>query len=135
MFLVAGPPCGGKTTYVEQHRRPGQVVLDFDDLIEELGGVRYEAPSPLVRQAHDLWMARVGRADWVIHLAPTRVQRGRLRSMLQAEVVVVMATMQVCLDRASASRPPTWERQIRRWFMDFEPSRSGKETIVHTDQG
>lgn len=32
MHLVIGPPMAGKTTYVREHARPGDVTIDYDSL-------------------------------------------------------------------------------------------------------
>lgn len=37
VVLVSGPPCAGKTTYVDEHRGPDDVVIDFDALAHALG--------------------------------------------------------------------------------------------------
>lgn len=34
---MSGPPCAGKTTYVDQHRGPEDVVIDFDRIAHALG--------------------------------------------------------------------------------------------------
>jgi predicted kinase len=133
MILVAGPPCGGKTHYVAEHRSPNENVLDFDDIVEDLGKPRYEAGPDIIRQARVIWTASLPRADWVIWTAPTRQERGRFRSQFGARVIVVMASMQVCLERAETERPSTWQKHIREWFSAWAPSTSGMEVIVRTD--
>ena len=132
MRLVAGPPCGGKTTYVRTHAESGERIVDFDDIIEGLGFERYSASPLVIEQARLIWMGAIPGADWVIWTAPQRRQRGRLRSMHQADVIVVMAPMDVCLERARAERPTSWQQGIRSWFAEWEPSRSGRESIVWT---
>lgn len=41
VMLVCGPPASGKTTYVRNHARPHDVVIDVDQIAEELGVRRY----------------------------------------------------------------------------------------------
>ena len=132
MILVAGPPCGGKTTYVKQHARPTDRVVDWDDIIEELGGTRYQPTPEIEAQAHHLWRQRLPSADYMIWRCPNRVTRGRFRARYNARVVVVMASMRVCLDRAKAQRPPIWQANVRQWFAEWQPSSSGREVIIDT---
>ncbi len=40
LTIVCGPPAAGKSTYIEAHRRPGDVVVDLDVIINEAGGGR-----------------------------------------------------------------------------------------------
>jgi hypothetical protein len=130
-ILVAGPPCGGKTTYVAEHAAPGQSVVDFDAIVEGLGGVRYQATPEIAVQAQRIWTASLP-APWVIWCAPRRRDRGRFRSQYQAQVIVVMASLAECLKRAE-DRPPIWQEHIRAWFAAWEPSRGGNELIVRSD--
>jgi len=123
-ILVAGPPCGGKTTYVQTHAQPGDEVVDYDAIVAE-GGTSQD------------WRRRVdapptpGKDRWVIWTAPMRQHRGRFRAMHDAEVVVVWAPEDVCMARAKVSRPAIWaEKYVPGWFRSFEPSRSGREAIV-----
>ena len=37
LIVVTGPPCSGKTTYVNEHREPGDVIIDFDAMAQAFG--------------------------------------------------------------------------------------------------
>ena len=37
LVIVTGPPCSGKTTYVTEHREPGDIIIDFDIMAAALG--------------------------------------------------------------------------------------------------
>lgn len=132
MILVAGPPCGGKTTYVNEHAADGDTVLDFDDIVEQITGDRYMRTPTVIAQARAEWTKRLPTSDWVIWTAPHRTQRGRLRTKHHAAVIVVTASLEACLRRAEAERPKSWQTAIRQWFTDWEPSRSGREQIIDT---
>lgn len=134
MILVAGPPCGGKTTFVSGLRAPTDTVLDFDDIVEELTGNRYTLDVRVIDEARAQWVDRLAlHPDWVIWTAPRRSQRGRFQGQWGcAAIVVVMASMEECLRRAAVSRPASWQTSIREWFASWEPSRSGRERIVNT---
>lgn len=131
MILVAGPPCGGKSTYVREHAGPGESVLDFDDLVEEIAGVRYSRDPEVTDLALEEWCRRLPVSDWVVWTAPRRAQRGRLRGQFGAVVTVVTASEAECLRRATAERPESWQQLVRDWFAAFEPSQTG-ELLVDT---
>lgn len=117
------------------HYRPvaTDVVLDFDDLVEQLAGDRYDRTPEVLDQARAEWSTRLPAADWVIWTAPCR--RGRFRSQWNAQVIVVTASMDECLRRASVHRPHAWQAMVRRWFVEWEPSRSGSEQTIDTTCG
>ena len=133
MILIAGPSCGGKSTYVQQHANPTDVVLDFDDIVEQLTGTRYTRTPHILKQAQAEWTRRLPLSDWVIWTAPRRTQRGRFRSQWNANIIVVKASLDTCLTRAAQHRPLEWQTLIRHWFRDWEPSKSGREQIINTD--
>ena len=138
MVLVAGPPCGGKTTYLRSHAAPSDITIEFDALVEEGGWHRHDrSPAALSharrRFSEGLDALQPGQSAWVEWTAPRRADRGRFRSTHGAEIVVVMASFEVCIERAKAERPPIWQLYIREWFAEWEPSSSGREQVVRTD--
>jgi hypothetical protein len=38
IVLVTGPPTSGKSTYIREHRTPGDLVIDWDAMREAMGG-------------------------------------------------------------------------------------------------
>lgn len=134
VHLVAGPSCSGKTTLVEKRSLPGDKVIDFDRIIEELGGSYSYRPVDMVMTARDLWLKRVQARTigdkWVIWSAPKAQTRAMFRDDHDAQVTVVLTPMAVCLERAELLRPRSWQQFIRRWFEDYEPSRSGQEETL-----
>lgn len=126
--LVWGPPCAGKNTYVEQHRQPGDMVVDFDAVMIALGGAGgHDQPTalrPFVFDCIDAVMRRlasgnhvVGRA-WVIQSAPTRVDRDPFRS---GQLVGLVTDIETCKDRAKRERPDAWLGYIDSWYAKYEP--------------
>ncbi len=135
MILVAGPPCAGKTTFVRMRASTSANVLDFDDIVEQLGYPRYGAPGSARARARGIWSAQLPLADWVIWTAPRRADRGRLRGQFGAHVIVLLTPLEECLRRAGRERPPSWQWAIKRWFVDFQPSRSSDEEIISPTSG
>jgi 5-methylcytosine-specific restriction endonuclease McrA len=109
--------------------------LDFDDITEQLTGERYTQDPKAIAEANTLWRQQLPSADWVIWTAPRRTQRASLRTQWNATVIVVMASLDECLHRATQARPPEWQTLIHNWFTLWEPSRSGHEQIIDTQSG
>ena len=54
--LVAGPPAAGKTTWVQQHARPGDLIVDYDAIATSLGAdphQRGDALHPAINAARN----------------------------------------------------------------------------------
>jgi predicted kinase len=128
MTLVTGAPCSGKNLYVARHKRPGDLVVDFDALMCALGGdeEHYHAPSikPYVFAARDavleLYARRRDVDAWVIKCAPKAAEREAF-ALKGFRVVVLDTPQDVCLKRAAAERPREWLRHVYRHFEAFEP--------------
>lgn len=135
--LVAGPPGAGKTSWVAEHARPGDVIWDYDAVMAAISGqpwyVRPVGLHELVMElrsalAHAV-AARPVRA-WFIASAPTLEERDAWRAA-GARVVVVLAPMQICIERC-ATRPDAqrWAEAIGRWWQRYR--HADADEIVRT---
>ncbi len=125
--VVAGPPCAGKTTYVNEHVAPGGVIVDFDALAVALGSETFHDHTPehvlAARAARsaaiDVLLAdqlAAARGAWIVDTAPTRTMLARYRRA-GAHLVVVDPGLDECLRRAELDGRPDWTiREIHRWY-------------------
>ena len=115
--VVTGPPCGGKSTYVREHAEAGDLIIDFDDLVEAFGGKRYEADG-LIREAavqarrSAIEVACVSEGTtWIIdtvHEDPFEEDE---------EVIVIDPGFDACMERAKAEgRPQSTIDGIENWY-------------------
>lgn len=106
VYLVAGPPCAGKSTYVRQRAKPGDLVLDQDVI-----GARAMVAG--LRQV----AAMTSGTAWVIRCAPGPTRRAELAAQLRAEVVLLRPDDAVLFARAAARANPRRAIQaVRDWI-------------------
>lgn len=131
VVLVAGPPCGGKSSFLAAHAGPDDLIVDYDAIAIALqpGGISHghrDLHRPFVCEARDAVLDRLMlgnhgiRRAWIINVAETRAKRDRYRQRYGAHVVLVMTPEDVCLSRALAERPAAWPTYIARWFKAYE---------------
>ena len=132
--VVAGPPCSGKTTYVEQNKGPADLVIDLDALAYALGAPstheRHPALLPFIFEARDAVLKRMMKPHdiphvWVIRTAPKNKER---REWWQANVIVIETPKDICLQRAKDNRPPHFPNLIEDWWNTYETNPA--DTIV-----
>lgn len=85
LTVVTGPPCVGKSTYIEQRARHGDIIIDLDRIAlalttDDTGHHDYDDTVRYVaRQARlaaiDAAVQVQDRDVWVIDAAPSRQQR------------------------------------------------------------
>lgn len=94
--LIAGPSGSGKTTLVNQHRRPGELLIDYDHLFQALTGLpAYHKPDALFPH---IQAARLALLDalalhpvpaWAVTADPDRPRVLALAARLRAELTVL----------------------------------------------
>jgi hypothetical protein len=140
MIIVAGPPCSGKTTFVEERALPQDPILDWDAIYTEIAGQGVR-PAPVgwdrERQATELEFRR--RWDsmttgWVIRCAPHRRHRSLMRKLKGAQSIVLATPPAECIRRLMLddTRPDkeAWITEIHRWWMEYQPSTSNQEFVI-----
>lgn len=129
--VVAGPPCAGKNTWVEQHAQPGDVIIDYDQIMADLSGrplhdhderLRAHANDEPDQQIRQLLAS--GKRGWIIATAPKARQRHRYG----CNVVLLLPSRTVIEQRIERERPSSWRAYIQRWYDDYEPD--DRDTVI-----
>lgn len=126
LFVVTGPPTAGKTTWVAQHAKPGDITIDYDALVNALtprGPEPYDAPMHIVDVAqtarnaaihialNKLWHCHV----YIIDSQPNDEARQRYER-LGAQFINIDPGHEVCAARARAERHPRIQQAVDHWY-------------------
>ena len=137
LTVVTGPPCSGKTTYVRQHARPGDVIVDFDVIAQAVG-------SP-VSHGHDdaIWKVAIEARDaalrtavrchqtmhataWIIDSRPTPAARKNYQAAGGRIVDLTAPAAELHRRADEAGRPASWHNRIDQFLA------AGAETALQT---
>ena len=128
VFLVYGAPLSGKTSWVEDNKAEGDLVIDMDSIWECVSGCdRYIKPKRLNAVAFkvrdtllDCVKYRLGKwnACYIIGGYPLQSERERLCKELGAREIFIDATKEDCLSRLD-ERGEEWQQYIDNWFEHY----------------
>lgn len=125
LTVVTGPPCSGKSSYVRQHARSGDIVVDFDLIAQTLGSpVGHGHGSRHVHVTIAAWRAAVtaairahgwGHIVWIVDSQPSQRRATEYRKA-GARVVQLHAEPDELRERARRDGRPrdTFDR-IGQW--------------------
>lgn len=130
IYVVTGPPCVGKSTWVRERAAPGDVVVDLDRIalaITAEGTAHHEYDfrirgyARIVRRTAvqvAIVHSRIG-TSYVIDARPgTRARRAYKQAM--AQFINLDAPTSVLLARAQAERPAWVTAEIVNWNRNNE---------------
>jgi 5-methylcytosine-specific restriction protein A len=109
--MVCGPAAAGKSTHVEQHAGPKDVVIDLDVIRAELAGTAIHQPNEgYIAAALDERNARLRalatdtehERAWFIVSAPGRGDRELWQRKLNADVIMLDTPLDECERRIRA---------------------------------
>lgn len=124
--IVTGPPAAGKTTWVREHARPGDITIDYDAIANALtppDGKPHEhlahikAVAKAARQAAiDAALRQAAKCDvYIIHSRPGAATVARYQA-LGAKIVTIDPGRDVVLARCKAERPWRIGQAARQWY-------------------
>lgn len=126
LYVVTGPPAAGKTTWIDAHAKPEDVVIDLDRITRALTGPG--APNwnqhPLhLRVAHRARYAAIDEAlqlldrldVYLIHTMPSGKALAKYKRH-KARIVVVDPGEAIVMQRIKTMRSPEMERVATRWY-------------------
>lgn len=137
VFLVYGPPLSGKTSYVNDVKNDGDLIIDMDSIWQMISGCdRYVKPSRLKSVAFGIRDkliedVRYRRGNWlnayVIGGYPLISERQRLIKSLGAREIFIECSEEECIKRLSECEDKrkedmqNWITFIEDWFDKYGP--------------
>jgi len=118
--VITGPPCSGKTTWVREHAKPGDLIIDFDLIAQALGSPEsHDHPDWIREVTAAAWAAAIRRATqdrhkvaWIIDSRP-RPERQQAYDRARARHVRLTASKDDLHRRADTdSRSPQCHQRI-----------------------
>lgn len=131
IVVVTGPPCAGKSTYIKENAKSGDIIIDMDRIAlalttDDVGnhdysqGIRYiamEARKAAIKEALYQCASRRGPTAWIIHTDPTPDERSQYR-LRMAQIVEINPGKEVCLERVK-ERPQVNQNIARKVIDDY----------------
>ncbi|MGW3024822.1 AAA family ATPase [Streptomyces sp. NPDC001221] len=126
LYVVTGPPAAGKSSWIDAHAKPTDIVIDLDRITRALTGPGAPAwnQNPLqLRVAHKARYAAMHEAFelrdkvdvYLIHTMPSTKAMAKYKR-LDARIVAVDPGRDIVMQRIKAMRDPDMERVATRWY-------------------
>ena len=129
VYLVYGPPCSGKSTWVNNNAGVDDIVLDIDSIWEAITiNDRYIKRDRLKQNVFGirdciLQQIKMRFGKWknayIIGGYPLKTDRERLIRLLDCELIFINESKEVCLQRAVEANRKEWEKYIEDWFEKY----------------
>lgn len=126
VYVITGPPAGGKSTWVREHATPGDITIDYDDLAAVLApGVERDPAAQPAHIASVVTAARNAAINeavteptahdvYIIHAMPSRQAMNRYRKH-GMRIVTIDPGYNECMTRA-VERTPRQQAIIQDWY-------------------
>lgn len=135
VYLVYGSPLSGKTTWVNEVRNDGDLIVDIDSIWQAISGCeRYQKPAVLnacVFGVRDYLIecVKYRRGKWrnayVVGGYPLISERERLCRELRAREIFIDTSQKECLQRLEECKDgrdtEQWTKFILEWWKRYSP--------------
>ncbi|HAF72540.1 MAG TPA: AAA family ATPase, partial [Corynebacterium variabile] len=124
--IVVGPPAAGKSTWIREHRKPGDITIDYDVIANALAGAEpaNHEHTDIIKQVTRA--ARIAAIDaagkhtdsvdvWIIHSTAAASTLDRYREQ-GAEVIIVDPGRDIVMHRIKHERPKHMLAAAAKWY-------------------
>ena len=124
LHIIIGPPCSGKSTYLQEHAKSGDLRVDFDKIARTLGSEESHDADGIIKTAafaarDAIIKVAIDNPDeesWIIHTQPTDDQMKAYKDA-GSDIIVLDPGKDECLARAERDkRPQQTIDAINRWY-------------------
>ncbi|WP_327655709.1 hypothetical protein [Streptomyces sp. NBC_00483] len=126
LYVITGPPAAGKSSWIEGHAKPEDIVIDLDRITVALTGpgaphwnhgeVQQRVAQRARYAAIDEAIKHLDKVDvYLIHTMPKAKALAQYKR-LGARIVPVDPGREVVMNRIKAMRSPAMERVATRWY-------------------
>ncbi|RIR04089.1 AAA family ATPase [Mycobacteroides abscessus] len=141
LYLVTGPPAAGKSTWVRQHAKHGDITIDYDAIASVLtpaGGDPHDPPQHIRSVTKAARLAAIDTAltfavqcdVYLIHSMPGEGLLARYRSA-GAQVITIDPGQSVVMARCKSERPWRMAQAAKRWYADQSHSKHPDPASKH----
>lgn len=107
--IVTGPPCSGKTTYMNEHAKAGDIKIDADAIAMSIGFESYawdaDIVLPMRRAGIDALLKRADVDAWIIDTDPSDASM-QAYDAAGVHIVHCDADYDACIERAETDARP-----------------------------
>ena len=126
VYLIYGSPCSGKSTYINEHLKRGDLICDVDLIYGAISGQNmhdaelytHEVACNLTSALKDIIRDRKGGWSnaYVVSIANTKDKLKTEMERIKADEAIFIDTpYEVCMERAK-ERPFYFQWLIQEWF-------------------
>lgn len=140
VIVICGSPGSGKSTYVENNMKDGDIRIDLDYIFQALSGLPlFHKPKnnyckssmfSIVMKVYDVLLSELEKnrnvRAWIITSQTNRQKREELKNRFNAKVIVLETPKEECIYRLKNDMRrddgTDWQEVIEKWWLMYEPN-------------